>query len=108
MQIEKYSEIVEDHLGCKLPNDYSNFLNSVGYGVVNDLEIFGYSDETVDINQLPCVVGATKLYRKNILADCEIAIASDDKYVYGFNCEKNEYFKKDYDNKYEKIDSIFI
>jgi hypothetical protein len=56
--------IIEKELNVNLPNSYKNFIQKTG--VISDErgEIFGYI-ENMDIDKIPCVIGATKLYKKN-------------------------------------------
>jgi hypothetical protein len=59
----KRSSFVEQNLGVKLPSDYADFLNEYGIVEIDGLEIFGYCDCIQDIEKIPCVIGATRLYR---------------------------------------------
>ncbi len=65
-------------LNHELPKEYKTFINNKG--VISDSrgEVFGYSDG-ININKIPCVVGATSLYKneyKNILNN-ELVISFD-------------------------------
>ena len=73
------TKIVEDNLNVTLPQDYTNFIDKIG--IISDErgEVFGYI-ENIDIEKIPCVIGATKLYKKdykNIL-DKEIVVSFND------------------------------
>jgi hypothetical protein len=72
-------KIIEDNLNVKLPQDYKNFINKIG--IISDVrgEIYGYL-ENIDIEKIPCVIGATKLYKQNYLnlLPEDIIIAFDD------------------------------
>jgi hypothetical protein len=57
-------ETVEKALGITLPPDYVDFLEEYGTYEADGLEIYGIDDEIVDINKIPCVIGATKILRK--------------------------------------------
>jgi len=57
------SAFVELNLGVKLPFDYADFLNKKGMMEIDGLEIFGYCECIQDIEKIPCVIGATRLYR---------------------------------------------
>lgn len=104
----KRSQYVEQCLKCKLPCDYKKFIDKYGYGIVNNLEIFGYSEDTVDIDKFPCVIGMTNKYRLNgVILDNEIAIAVDDDYVYGYSLLSNSYFKKSIEGVYINIKTPF-
>jgi len=72
-------KIIEENLSITLPQDYKNFIDDIG--IISDErgEVFGYI-ENIDIEKIPCVIGATKLYKKdykNISAK-EIVISFDD------------------------------
>ena len=41
---ESRSETVERHLGVKLPKDYTNFINTVGYESKDGNEIYGHTE----------------------------------------------------------------
>ena len=72
-------KIIEDNLNVTLPQDYKNFINQIG--IISDErgEIYGYL-ENIDIEKIPCVIGATKLYKQNYpyLLPEDIVIAFDD------------------------------
>jgi len=73
------TKIIEENLNVTLPYDYKNFIDNIG--IISDErgEVFGYI-ENIDIEKIPCVIGATKLYKKdykNISAK-EIVISFDD------------------------------
>lgn len=72
------SEFVERELKIKLPLDYANFINELGYSM-NNTEIYGYI-EGMEIDKIPCVIGATKLYKEeqDNIGDKDIVIAFDD------------------------------
>lgn len=107
MQI-KNSSYIENYFNCKLPEDYINFLNSKGYGVIDGLEIFGYSDKTLDENIFPCVIGATNKYRdEKLISNREIAIAIDDNIIFGFDCDNGKFFEKNFNNNKKYIESPF-
>jgi len=59
-------DIVEKELGVNIPADYAKFLDEYGTYEEDDIEIYGLDDEVVDINKIPCVIGATKILRKAI------------------------------------------
>jgi len=69
---------LENLLSKKLPNEYREFINSKGFLSKNGIEIYGYSPE-LDISKIPCVIGATILYKKLYpLKENELVIAFDD------------------------------
>lgn len=55
------AEIIEKELGVTLPSDYVTFLEDYGVYDEDGIEIYGYDDDIIDPDQLPCVIGATKL-----------------------------------------------
>ncbi len=57
---------VEEELGVNIPSDYAKFLDEYGTYEENGVEVYGLDDEIVDINKIPCVIGATKILRKSI------------------------------------------
>ncbi len=59
-------QMVADELGVSIHSDYANFLQKYGIYERDGLEIYGINDEIVDINKIPCVIGATKILRKAI------------------------------------------
>jgi len=67
---------VEDSLNVKLPDDYSKFLTEYGDYEINGSEIYGYTEAYIDVEQIPCVIGATKIYRNDYnLSSSEIVIS---------------------------------
>ena len=51
---------VMSELGCRLPEQYADFLASHGHAEIGELTVFGCTEEMTDINALPCVIGATR------------------------------------------------
>jgi hypothetical protein len=76
----KRSEFVENALKVKLPPDYKEFIDTIGLISDERGEIFGYNENIEDINKIPCVIGATLLYRKDYsnISKREIVISFDD------------------------------
>jgi hypothetical protein len=52
-------EIVERELGVKLPQDYRAFLDAYGYYEYPGGEVYGLTEEMLDVGEIPCVIGAT-------------------------------------------------
>lgn len=73
----KRSEFVERKLNVKLPSDYKEFIDSIGLISDERGEIYGYNESIKDINKIPCVIGATLLYRKDYpnISEKEIVIS---------------------------------
>jgi len=57
-------KLVENKLQVSLPEDYARFLEEYGDFEKDGIEIYGYTEEYIDINKIPCVIGATNLYRE--------------------------------------------
>ena len=76
----KRSEFVENALKVKLPPDYKEFIDTIGLISDERGEIFGYNENIKDINRIPCVIGATLLYREDYpnISEKEIVISFDD------------------------------
>jgi len=76
----KRSEFVEKKLNVKLPSDYKEFIDSIGLISDERGEIYGYNENIKDINKIPCVIGATLLYRKDYpsISEKDIVISFDD------------------------------
>ncbi|MCF8076517.1 MAG: SMI1/KNR4 family protein [Desulfotignum sp.] len=73
------SNLVEKALGVVLPEDYALFLEQYGFMTIDGMEIFGYSEQVKDIDEIPCVIGATRRYRPLYgLKDDQIVLAVTD------------------------------
>ena len=57
-------EFVESELNIKLPKEYADFLINKGFYSENGVEVYGYQETFTDINQIPCVIGATRLFQE--------------------------------------------
>jgi hypothetical protein len=58
-------KIVEQELGVKVPAQYEVFLKTYGDYEAPGIEVYGICDKTVDIEKMPCVIGATKIHRRD-------------------------------------------
>jgi hypothetical protein len=58
------AQIVEAALGVKVPKQYERFLNRYGIYRAFGIEVFGIDDSLLTCEGIPCVIGATKIYRK--------------------------------------------
>jgi hypothetical protein len=58
------AQIVEAALGVKVPKQYERFLNQYGIYRTFGIEVFGIDDDLLSYEGIPCVIGATKIYRK--------------------------------------------
>lgn len=72
-------QMIEDNLNVTLPKNYKNFINKIG--IISDErgEVYGYL-EKIDIEKIPSVIAATKLYKQdypNLLSE-EIVISFND------------------------------
>lgn len=63
MSVNKNHRVVESELKLKLHEEYLKFIDTHGDCCVDSYEIYGYSPEYKDINKLPCVIGATRMYK---------------------------------------------
>jgi len=68
--------LIEKKLHVKLPLDYAEFISNQGYMTLRGQEIYGYDETFVDINKIPCVIGATFLYRKDYKLPDHIIVIS--------------------------------
>ncbi len=74
MKINRAS-VIEKQLNVKLSSDYKNFIDNYGDYEKDGFEIYGYTEDYIDTEKIPCVIGATKLYRKDYnLSPHEIVI----------------------------------
>lgn len=69
-------EVVEQALGIQLTNQYKVFLDTQGDYEHNGTEVYGYTSAYKDVEKIPCVIGATRLYRDSYnIAPEEIVIS---------------------------------
>lgn len=93
-------ETIEKELNVSLPSEYTNFIIEFGF-ILNEQEIFGYV-EGMDINNIPCVIGATREYKKNYpnIKEKEIVISFDDYQNMPIVLNENgEVFAVDFDSR---------
>jgi len=57
-------KIIENILNVDLPEDYKDFINNIGLISDERGEIYGYI-EGMNINKIPSIIAATKLYKKD-------------------------------------------
>ena len=76
----KRSEFVEKKLNVELPSDYKEFIDSIGFISDERGEIYGYKENIKDSEKIPCVIGATLLYRDDYpnIEENEIVISFDE------------------------------
>jgi hypothetical protein len=76
----KRSKLVEKVLNVKLPKDYKDFIDTLGLISDERGEVYGYIEDIKDIYKIPCVIGATLLYRQDYpnISKEEIVISFDD------------------------------
>ncbi len=58
-------EIVEQELGVRVPEQYAAFLEKYGIFHAFGIEVYGISDDLLTYDGVPCVIGATKNYRRD-------------------------------------------
>jgi hypothetical protein len=56
--------IVDKSLSIKIPDQYALFLDKHGDYEAPGIEVYGLTDDTIDIEKMPCVIGATKIRRR--------------------------------------------
>ena len=56
--------IVERALSIALPDQYALFLDQHGDYKAPGIEVYGLTDDTIDMEKMPCVIGATKIRRR--------------------------------------------
>jgi hypothetical protein len=103
------SAFVEQNLGVKLPSDYAGFLNEKGMMVIDGLEIFGYSECIQDIEKIPCVIGATRLYRPLYhLEDHFIVLGASgyEEILYILDIRTGKVYEAGFDRRHQIADSF--
>jgi len=74
----KRSEKLALILNKELPNEYKNFIDKYGFYRKDGIEIYGFN-ESLDLDNIPSVIGATKLYREDYnIKNNELVIYFDD------------------------------
>ena len=94
-------KIVESELHVTLPDDYRDFLTDYGFYDKDGLEIYGYTERFSDIDKIPCVIGATKLYREgHNLSEDHIVIGHTgfENYIITLNTKTNRVYETDGSN----------
>lgn len=103
------TKIIEENLNVNLPQDYKKFIDDIG--IISDErgEIFGYI-ENINIEKIPCVIGATKLYKEDYkkISNKDIVIHFDDfkNMPIALNTEDESIYNVDFDKK-TRISSNF-
>jgi hypothetical protein len=110
-------EVVEQELGVKLPAQYAAFLEKYGIYDPPGVEVYGISDNLLRYDGIPCVIGATNIYRRteNLphrflvihhtgVEDEMICLDTENEKVYSISCvfgnrkianSFDEWFKRD-------------
>jgi len=57
-------EIVEKELQVRVPSQYAAFLEKYGIYDPPGVEVYGINDKLLHYDGIPCVIGATKNYRR--------------------------------------------
>jgi hypothetical protein len=57
-------QTVEKALGVRVPAQYEVFLITFGDYEARGIQVFGITDDTMDMEKMPCVIGATKIRRR--------------------------------------------
>lgn len=58
-------EIIETELGVKVPEQYAAFLEKYGIYDPPGIEVYGICDSLLRYDGIPCVIGATAMYRRD-------------------------------------------
>lgn len=103
------SAFVEQNLGVKLPSDYAIFLNEKGIMEICGLEIFGYCECIQDIEKIPCVIGATRLYR--LLYDLEdnfivLGASGYEEILFVLDIQSGKVYETGFDWRHQIADSF--
>jgi hypothetical protein len=110
MSVNKNHQVVENELKLKLHGEYLEFLNTYGDYCVDGYEIYGYSPEYKDINKLPCVIGATRLYKDSYsLNSHEIVISHSgfEDFIVVLDNQNGTIFEVSSTGKRKKISNSF-
>ncbi len=91
-------EIIEKELGVRVPKQYEVFLEKYGIYDPPGIEVYGISDSLLGYDGIPCVIGATEVYRRldglphrflvihnTGLEDETICLDTEDEKVYSFS-----------------------
>lgn len=54
---------IEEMLHVVLPKEYADFIEKTGYQEIDGMEIYGYLETMIHVDQIPCVIGATLRHR---------------------------------------------
>lgn len=81
---------VESALGIKVPADYARFLDKYGIYQEDGEEVYGLDDSITDTDQIPCVIGATKMWRINDGLDHKFLLVAHSGYEDEVICLNNE------------------
>jgi hypothetical protein len=101
---------VESKLNVILPIEYSEFLDNFGDYEVDGMEIYGYTEDYIDITQVPCVIGATRIYRDGYsLKSYEIVISYTgyEENIIILNTKTGEIFEVDLNGAKNKLSNSF-
>ncbi|MEI8188908.1 MAG: SMI1/KNR4 family protein [candidate division NC10 bacterium] len=63
--MSKRAHVVAKALGVSTPADYAKFLDTYGTYEADGVEVYGFDEGIVDQDQIPCVIGATRILREN-------------------------------------------
>lgn len=103
------TKTIEKNLDVILPQEYKIFVDNIGIISDEGDEVFGYI-ENIDIEKIPCVIGATKLYKKDYknISSKEIVISFDEykNLPIVLNTESGHVYNVDFDEK-TQVNSSF-
>lgn len=96
--------IVEDSLRVTLPKEYVKFIEEIGVYRGEYFDVYGYDESIEDVEDYPCVIGATKRNRKLYpLIPQEIMIHHDEylNSIVVLNCENGCVYNIDFEERKE-------
>lgn len=96
--------MIEDSLRVTLPKEYAKFIEEFGIYDGEYYEVYGYDENIKDIQDYPCVIGATKRNRAFYpLLPQEIMIHHDEylNSIVVLNCENGAVYNIDFEERKE-------
>lgn len=96
--------IVEDSLRVTLPKEYVKFIEEIGVYRGEYFDVYGYDESIEDVEDYPCVIGATKRNHKFYpLLPQEIMIHHDEylNSIVVLNCENGRVYNIDFEERKE-------
>lgn len=101
---KEYIKIIEKALLTTLPKEYVKFIEEIGVYRGEYFDVYGYDESIEDIEDYPCVIGATKRNRKFYpLLPQEIMIHHDEylNSIVVLDCENGRVYNIDFEERKE-------